>query len=72
MSIESYQHNNLKHLSDNPWAGLSSYEDPEIVVREGLTPKSFCGREKESNSVAQLIAGNIFVTLYGKSGTGKT
>ena len=72
MSIESYQHNNLKHLSDNPWAGLSSYEDPEIVVLEGLTPKSFCGREKESNSVAQLIAGNIFVTLYGKSGTGKT
>ena len=72
MNIESYQNNNLKHFSDNPWAGLSSYEDPEIVVREGLTPKLFCGREKESNSLSQLIAGNIFVTLYGKSGTGKT
>lgn len=72
MNMVSNQRNNLKHFCDNPWAGLSSYEDPEIVVREGLTPKLFCGREKESNSLSQLIAGNIFVTLYGKSGTGKT
>ena len=72
MNIESNQHNNSKHYTSNPWVGLSSYEDPEIVIREGLKPKLFCGRKKESNSVAQLIAGNIFVTLYGKSGTGKT
>ncbi len=72
MNIESNQHNNSKHYTSNPWVGLSSYEDPEIVIREGLKPKLFCGRKKESNSVAQLIVGNIFVTLYGKSGTGKT
>ena len=57
---------------DNPWAGLSSYEDPEKAEREGRKPKLFCGRDEESHNVAQLIVGNIFVTLYGKSGTGKT
>lgn len=56
----------------SPWAGLSSYEDPQKVVREGRFPKLFCGRDNESHDVAQLIVGNIFVTLYGKSGTGKT
>ena len=59
-------------IDDNPWAGLSSYEDPEKAVREGRSPKLFCGRDDESHSVSQLIGGNIFVTLYGKSGTGKT
>lgn len=59
-------------VDDNPWAGLSSYEDPEKAEREGRKPKLFCGRDEESHNVAQLIAGNIFVTLYGKSGTGKT
>lgn len=57
---------------NNPWAGLSSYEDPEKAEREGRKPKLFCGRDEESHNVAQLITGNIFVTLYGKSGTGKT
>lgn len=61
-----------KYIDNNPWAGLSSYEDPEKAEREGRKPKLFCGRDDESHSVAQLIAGNIFVTLYGKSGTGKT
>ena len=59
-------------VDDNPWAGLSSYEDPEEAEREGRKPKQFRGRDEESRSVAQLIIGNIFVTLYGKSGTGKT
>ena len=59
-------------IDNNPWAGLSSYEDPEKAKREGRKPKLFCGRDEESHNVAQLIAGNIFVTLYGKSGTGKT
>lgn len=59
-------------IDNNPWAGLSSYEDPEKAQREGRKPKMFCGRDVESHNVAQLIAGNIFVTLYGKSGTGKT
>lgn len=60
------------YIDKNPWAGLSSYEDPEKAKREGRKPKLFCGRDDESHNVAQLISGNIFVTLYGKSGTGKT
>ena len=59
-------------VDDNPWVGLFSYEDPEEVEREGRKPKQFRGRDEELHSVAQLIIGNIFVTLYGKSGTGKT
>lgn len=61
-----------KYIDSNPWAGLSSYEDPEMAKREGRKPKLFCGRDEESHNVTQLITGNIFVTLYGKSGTGKT
>ena len=57
---------------NNPWAGLSSYEDPKKAEREGRKPKKFCGRDDESHAMTQLVAGNIFVTLYGKSGTGKT
>ena len=57
---------------DNPWPGLSSYEDPEKVVRNGHKPRLFCGRDRETHQVTQLIINNIFVTLYGQSGTGKT
>ena len=57
---------------NNPWAGLSSYEDPRTAEREGREPKKFCGRDDESHAMTQLVSGNIFVTLYGKSGTGKT
>ena len=52
----------------NPWAGLASYEDPATAKRE----LRFCGREEESYDVAKLIMGNTFITLYGKSGIGKT
>ena len=52
----------------NPWAGLSSYQDPETSD----VHLKFCGRDSESFDVAQLIDDNIFVTLYGKSGMGKT
>ena len=51
---------------NNPWAGTSSYQDPE-TSGERL---KFCGRDNESYDVANLIDNNIFVTLYGKSGTG--
>lgn len=54
--------------SQNPWAGLASYEDPETAKRK----LKFCGRDDDSYDVARLIMGNIFVTLYGKSGIGKT
>lgn len=53
---------------NNPWAGLSSYQDPE----GSDVQLKFCGRDNESFDVMRLIDDNIFVTLYGKSGTGKT
>lgn len=53
---------------DNPWAGLSAYQDPDNCVE----PLKFCGRYNESYDVTQLIEDNLLVTLYGKSGTGKT
>ncbi len=52
----------------NPWAGLSSYDDP---IKTN-TPLKFCGREEESLDLFNLIDDNIIVTLYGKSGIGKT
>ena len=54
--------------SNNPWVGLASYDDPETAGRKVL----FCGRDDESYDVSKLIMGNIFITLYGKSGIGKT
>ncbi|MBP5645700.1 MAG: hypothetical protein J6W95_07210, partial [Bacteroidales bacterium] len=54
-------------MSNNPWAGLASYQDPA----SGST-LLFCGRDNESYDLAALVDDNIFCTLYGKSGTGKT
>jgi len=54
-------------MSHNPWAGLASYQDPA----SGST-LLFCGRDNESYDLAALVDDNIFCTLYGKSGTGKT
>lgn len=48
----------------NPWAGLASYQDGDA--------RQFCGRDNESYDVATLVDNNIFVTLYGKSGIGKS
>ena len=56
------------NFDDNPWAGSSSYQDPE----NSDTRLKFCGRDNEIYDVSQLVDDNIFVTLYGKSGTGKT
>ena len=53
---------------NNPWAGLASYEDPETTKRKLL----FCGRDDECYDVVKLIENNLFITLYGKSGIGKT
>lgn len=53
---------------NNPWAGLASYEDPLRKVN----PLKFCGRKEESLDVFRLIDDNLVVTLYGKSGIGKT
>lgn len=58
----------MADLHYNPWAGLDSYQDPAT----SKVHLKFCGRDEESFDVAQLIEDNIFVTLYGMSGTGKT
>ena len=60
----------MKHdnCNQNPWAGLSSYEDPAKTEQK----LKFCGRDNETKDVTRLIDDNFFVTLYGKSGIGKT
>ncbi len=59
---------NETNESQNPWAGLASYEDP-LTAKHKL---KFCGREDETYDFAKLVMSNVFVTLYGKSGIGKT
>lgn len=56
------------NIDNNPWVGLASYQDPATADRQLL----FCGRRSESLELTALIDDNIFVTLYGKSGIGKT
>lgn len=58
----------MAEIYNNPWAGLSAYQDPETCS----TPLKFCGRNNDSYDVAELIDDNILITLYGKSGVGKT
>lgn len=64
-SDNSMYSSNNKH---NPWAGLASYEDPKNSERK----LKFCGREDDCYDLVKLIVHNTFVTLYGKSGIGKT
>ena len=52
----------------NPWRGLSSYEDPAVSKQEYI----FCGRDRESQELFREIDHNPVVTLYGRSGLGKT
>ena len=48
----------------NPWLGLASYEENDSHL--------FCGRDEETMDLVRLIDNNLFVTLYGSSGIGKT
>lgn len=50
----------------NPWMGLSSYTE------ESLKEYKFYGRSKAIAVLASMIRRNLFVTLYGRSGIGKT
>lgn len=50
----------------NPWLGLSSYSE------ESLKEYNFYGRSKAIMALTALIQHNLFVTLYGRSGIGKT
>ncbi|MCH5310345.1 MAG: leucine-rich repeat protein, partial [Prevotella sp.] len=53
---------------NNPWCGLAPYQDP-IGVKHTY---KFCGRNQEISDLATLIDNNLFVTLYGRTGVGKT
>ena len=50
----------------NPWLGLSSYNE------DSLKEHQFYGRSSAIASMSSLIRQNLFVTLYGRSGIGKT
>lgn len=50
----------------NPWLGLSSYTE------ESLNEHQFNGRSEAIAILSSLISRNLFVTLYGRSGIGKT
>ncbi len=54
--------------TNNPWLGLASYEEPK---KDG-NDYQFCGRDDETLEVVRLIDNNLFITLYGSSGIGKT
>lgn len=58
----------LKPNAICPWPGLASYEDPARAE----TRRAFCGRDKDSEQLSYLIDKELYVTLYGKSGIGKT
>lgn len=51
---------------NNPWLGLSSYTE------EALKEYKFYGRTTAIATLTALIRSNLFVTLYGRSGIGKT
>ena len=54
-------------MKQNPWLGLASYD--EQAVAQGY---KFCGRERAIKELYSIIDNNIFTTLYGKSGIGKS
>lgn len=51
----------------NPWLGWSPYD--ESSMQEGYR---FVGRTTETSELFSLIDNNLLVTLYGKSGIGKS
>lgn len=53
--------------STNPWMGWSSYD-----ADYNTTGKAFVGRSSEISELFSLIDNNLLITLYGKSGIGKT
>lgn len=52
----------------NPWLGLLSYQDPNKTNSQ----YKFCGRENAISSLFAMIDNNLLVTMYGKTGIGKT
>lgn len=56
-------------MHTNPWRCLAAYKEPRQGDKETFL---FCGRDKESVELTSLIKKNLFVTLYGRTGIGKT
>ncbi len=52
----------------NPWIGLSSYNESMVTENNYM----FCGRTNAVQELFSLVDNNLLITLYGKSGVGKT
>ena len=55
--------------NNNPWMALAAYNEP---TSENNDEHKFCGRNEASYDVFHLIEENLCVTLYGRTGIGKT
>ncbi len=55
--------------NNNPWMALAAYSEP---TSENSDEHKFCGRNEASYDVFHLIEENLCVTLYGRTGIGKT
>lgn len=53
----------------NPWMGPAAYSEPSTCSNNSIM---FCGRDRETFDMERLVEANYLVTLYGKSGNGKT
>ena len=56
----------MSNFIECPWNGLKPYSEND------LSNKKFCGRTETIYDLFHLVNKNICVTLYGKSGIGKT
>ena len=54
-------------MKRNPWIGLASYDEKKIA--DGY---AFCGRSTATHELFSQVDNNLFVTMYGKSGIGKS
>lgn len=57
----------MRRNSRNPWMGLGAYD--EHSVEQGYL---FCGRDRSASELARLIESCLCVTLYGRTGIGKS
>ena len=56
-------------MIQNPWKGLAPYREPKDTDESSYL---FCGRDKAARELTSLIKSSLFVTLYGRTGVGKT
>lgn len=56
-------------MQNNPWRCLAAYKEPRYDDKETYL---FCGREKETYELVSLVRNNLYITLYGRTGIGKT